>query len=174
MMKRTISRTLTPLLLVANHWVAAHASDSLAVRNAHAMPYHEARGTVMLFGGADERRVLGDLWEWDGKNWHKISATGPASRTFPCLVYDHDRKRLVLFGGNRVLFGTENDKDTFLDDMWIGTARAGTKSKPRHLPPAPKRAWFMTTRVTAWFCLEDTTLLPARELVSAIRGNGMA
>jgi hypothetical protein len=94
------------------------ATDSLTVRNAHAMAYDSDRAKVMLFGGADDRSVLGDLWEWDGKNWRKISASGPARRTFPSMAYDRGRRRLVLFGGNRVLFGTENDKDTFLDDVW--------------------------------------------------------
>jgi len=99
-------------------WNQAGETDSLTVRNAHAMAYDSDRAKVMLFGGADERRVLGDLWEWDGKVWRKMSASGPAPRTFPAMAYDRDRKRLVLFGGNRVLFGTENDKDTFLADMW--------------------------------------------------------
>lgn len=99
-------------------WNQAGETDSLTVRNAHAMAYDNDREKVMLFGGADDRRVLGDLWEWNGKTWHKISASGPVPRTFSSMAYDGDRQRLVLFGGNRVLFGTENDKDTFLDDMW--------------------------------------------------------
>jgi hypothetical protein len=93
-------------------------AESLTVRNAHAMTFDNARARVMLFGGADESRVLGDLWEWDGKNWNQVSATGPAPRTFPTMAYDSDRKRLVVFGGNRVLFGDENDSDTFLNDTW--------------------------------------------------------
>ena len=82
------------------------------------MAYDVDRARVLLFGGADDRQVLGDLWEWDGREWHAISATGPAPRTFPAMAYDRHRRRLMLFGGNRVLFGTENLKDTFLDDMW--------------------------------------------------------
>lgn len=93
-------------------------ADSLTVRNAHVMAYDSDRAKMILFGGADDRHVLGDLWEWDGKTWHKISATGPAPRTFPSMAYDRGRRRLVLFGGNRVLFGTENDTNTFLDDIW--------------------------------------------------------
>lgn len=93
-------------------------ADSLTVRNAHAMAYDSDRATVMLFGGANERRVFGDLWEWNGIEWRKLAATGPAPRTFPSIAYDRDRRRIVLFGGNRVLFGSENDNDTFLDDMW--------------------------------------------------------
>lgn len=72
----------------------------------------------MLFGGADERQVLGDLWKWEGGAWRQLAATGPVPRTFPAMVYDRDRRCIVLFGGNRVLFGAENDKDTFLNDLW--------------------------------------------------------
>jgi len=94
------------------------AADSMTVRNAHAMAYDSDREQVLLFGGADDRRVLGSLWAWNGENWRMLSDSGPAPRTFPCLAYDGGRHRLVLYGGNRVLFGTENDKDTFQDDMW--------------------------------------------------------
>ena len=45
-------------------------------------------------------------------------ATGRHPRTFAALAYDRARERLVLFGGNRVLFGTGSEKDPFLDDMW--------------------------------------------------------
>jgi hypothetical protein len=95
------------------------ASDGLGVRNGHAMAYDRDREVVMLFGGADERQVLADLQLWDGKQWRCVSDQGPPKRTFPGLAYDSARKQLVLFGGNRVLFGTEADRDTFLDDMWI-------------------------------------------------------
>lgn len=93
--------------------------DALGVRNGHAMAYDTQREVVMLFGGADEQRVLSDLQAWDGREWRCISDQGPPPRTFPGLAYDSARKQLVLFGGNRVLFGTEADKNTFLHDMWI-------------------------------------------------------
>lgn len=94
------------------------ATDSLTVRNAHAMTYNHDQAVVMLFGGADERQVLADLWAWDGEQWRCLSEGGPPPRTFPSLAYDSARKRLILFGGNRVLFGTAEDTTTFLNDMW--------------------------------------------------------
>ena len=94
------------------------AAETLSVRNGHALAYHAERGRVVLFGGADEKRVRGDLWEWDGATWRELSPAGPPARTFPALAYDRARKRLVLFGGNRVLFGKGAERDTFLDDMW--------------------------------------------------------
>ncbi len=106
------------LLITLGIVVATNAADSLTVRNAHAMIYHEARGTVLLFGGADEKQVRGDFWEWNGKQWRLIATNGPQPRTFPAMAYDNARNRVVLFGGNRVLFGAENDTATFLQDMW--------------------------------------------------------
>lgn len=93
--------------------------DSLTVRNAHAMAYNSDKGVVTLFGGADESHVLGDLWEWDGVKWSLVAKKGPPPRTFPALVYDGSRKELILFGGNKVLFGTGKEKNNFLNDMWI-------------------------------------------------------
>jgi len=95
------------------------SKDSLTVRNAHVLVYNPDKQIVMLFGGADESQVLGDLWAWDGEKWFCLSNKGPSPRTFPALSYDITRKQLVLFGGNKVLFGTGEEKNNFLNDMWI-------------------------------------------------------
>lgn len=113
-----IGALLLGFFITASGAKPACAADSLTVRNAHAMAYDSDRAKVILFGGADEKQVLGDLWEWDGKIWHRVSANGPAPRTFPAMAYDRARRCVVLFGGNRVLFGAESDTATFLDDMW--------------------------------------------------------
>lgn len=99
-------------------------TDSLTVRNAHAMAYDNDQKLVMLFGGADERQVLGDLWAWNGRKWRCVSNSGPPPRTFPSLAYDNASKKLILFGGNRVLFGSEESKETFLDDMWAWNGKS--------------------------------------------------
>lgn len=111
-------------LCMAPPRAAAPPTAWLGVRNGHVLAYDAERGQVLLFGGADERQVLGDLWEWDGKRWSLLAAGGPPPRTFASLAYDRDRKRLVLFGGNRVLFGTSADRDTCLGDMWEWYDRA--------------------------------------------------
>jgi hypothetical protein len=90
----------------------------MGVRNAHAMAYDSRRGRAILFGGADESKVCGDTWAWDGKRWISVSHTGPEPRTFPSLAYDSIRKKVVLFGGNRVLFGSNPDENRFLNDTW--------------------------------------------------------
>jgi hypothetical protein len=90
----------------------------IGVRNAHAMAYDDNRKRVVLFGGADESKVLGDTWEWDGAKWTRVSITGPEPRTFPAMAYDSIRRRMVLFGGNRVLFGRTVDENVYLNDTW--------------------------------------------------------
>jgi hypothetical protein len=108
----------------------------LTVRNAHSLAYDSDRGRVILFGGADEKSVRGDLWEWDGDRWRLIPSVGPPPRTFASLSYDPARKRLLLFGGNRVLFGTGAEGDTFLDDMWEW--HNGTWSRLKVATPASR------------------------------------
>jgi hypothetical protein len=96
----------------------AESAKELGVRNAHAMAYDDSRGRVVLFGGADAAQVCGDTWEWDGRQWHQVSTSGPGPRTFPAMAYDSWRKRVVLFGGNRVLFGKGPQAGDFLGDTW--------------------------------------------------------
>lgn len=112
-------------------------ADSLTVRNAHALAYDEDLSEVMLFGGADEKQVLGDLWAWDGDAWQCLSTEGPSPRTFPALAYDGATNRLVLFGGNSVLFGTPEDTSTFLDDMWTWNGNSWNRVE---VPTPPARA----------------------------------
>lgn len=103
------------------------------------MAYDSARGRVLLFGGANERQVLADLWSWDGERWSCLSEDGPSPRTFPSLAYDAGGQRLILYGGNRVLFGTEQDGDTFLDDMWAWDGRSWERIQT-DTPPARAEA----------------------------------
>lgn len=75
-------------------------------RIGHAMAFDSERRRVVLFGGGDKQPVLGlvtgvrkDTWEWDGHLWLERQDIGPAARLFHALVFDEDRKRMVLFGG---------------------------------------------------------------------------
>lgn len=112
-------------------------SNGLIVRNAQAMAYDQERAVVLLFGGADERQVLGDLWGWDGKAWGCLAKDGPPPRTFPAMAYDEAEKNLILFGGNRVLFGSGQEDNTFLDDMWVWDGRTW---QPIQVETPPARA----------------------------------
>ncbi|NIT56029.1 MAG: hypothetical protein GWN00_07260, partial [Aliifodinibius sp.] len=86
--------------------------------------YDQNQRVVLLFGGANERQVLADLWAWNGERWRCLSDGGPPPRTFPAFAYNSATTRLILFGGNRVLFGTAEDTNTFLNDMWSWDGQA--------------------------------------------------
>lgn len=94
-------------------------SAQLTVRNAHALAFDEKRNRVVLFGGADSEKVLNDTWEYDGKKWSQIiTGESPSPRTFPAMIYDSARQKILLFGGNRVLFGKDKNDYEFLNDFW--------------------------------------------------------
>ncbi len=101
-----------------SHPIVTEDQAPLGVRNAHGLVYDEALDETVLFGGADEQAVLDETWSWNGRKWQRAAASGPSPRTFPALTYDSVRRRVMLFGGNRVLFGSGRDRDTCLGDLW--------------------------------------------------------
>lgn len=123
----------------AEQKTAFHCSSELSVRNGHRLTYSSDRKKTLLFGGADASRVLGDLWEWNGKNWSCLDSSPQLARTFPAMAYDSGRKRAVIFGGNRVLFGRADDAETFLDDTWEWNGKKWTKIETMG-PPARAEA----------------------------------
>ena len=83
------------------------------------MAYNSKNSKIYLFGGANEKEVLSDLWTLDGSNWKKVLTKGtPQPRTFAPLTYDNENDRLILFGGSKVLFGQVPDPQNLLNDTW--------------------------------------------------------
>lgn len=121
-------------------------SFELGVRNAHVMVYDGSREHLMLFGGADASKVCGDTWAWNGITWMRISFTGPGPRTFPAMAYDSIRKKVVLFGGNRVLFGTDRKENTFLSDTWEWDGDRWVQTKGSGPPPRAEAGMAFDTR----------------------------
>lgn len=114
--------TRAPMDAAFNFQATAQDSPSIGVRNAHGMVFDAPRRQVVLYGGADASRVRQDTWAWDGlkRHWRVVTTDGPGPRTFPAMAFDEARGEIVLFGGNRVLFGAgANDPSTILDDTWV-------------------------------------------------------
>jgi hypothetical protein len=61
---------------------------------------------VVLFGGYVQkpppamRFSSGATWEWDGTLWTQKQDIGPMPRDAHAMVFDSDRRHLVLFGGS--------------------------------------------------------------------------
>ena len=65
-----------------------------------AMEYFPPRKHIVLFGGADESRVLSDTWTFDGNAWRQRLGTSPAPRFQHSMAYDPSQELVVLYGGN--------------------------------------------------------------------------
>ena len=111
---------LTPFAGEVRGFAGKPPPHTLTVRNAHAMVYDVDRREVLVYGGADASRVCEDTWRWDAatRTWAFVTSAGPGPRTFPAFAYDERNHEAILFGGNRVLFGTGKEKDSFLADTW--------------------------------------------------------
>ena len=70
-----------------------------SARDHAVMTYDEARGVIVLHGGAQRGTgAVGDTWEYDGASWVRVSTEGPA-RAAHRLVYDPASASVLLFGG---------------------------------------------------------------------------
>ncbi len=94
-------------------------------RAALRMAYDAERRVVVLFGGAappsgdGRQEYLGDTWTWNGREWRRVAATGPAARRDYSMTYDARRGLVLLYGGAA---GTGADTRRF-DDMWAWDGR---------------------------------------------------
>jgi len=119
MQKYIIHIALSISLLGCVNQIDKEASNLISVRNAHSMIYHSVDSQVYLFGGANEKEVLSDLWVLDNKVWKKVlTKNEPDPRTFSSLGYEELDSRLILFGGSKVLFGKKPANKNLLNDTW--------------------------------------------------------
>jgi hypothetical protein len=114
----------------------------LDVRNAHAMAFDTVRHATVMFSGADASRVRKDTCAWSGdeRQWTFVTDRGPSARTFPAMAVDEGRGEVVLFGGNRVLFGAPTEWNTLLDDTWVLRGATWTRKSTNHGPSARAEA----------------------------------
>jgi hypothetical protein len=96
------------------------------------MAYDAVTGTVVLFGGANDKGgVLDDTWEWDGKvrTWtQRFPASSPSARK-TVLAFDAARGDIVLFGG-------DNGGNDIYADTWTWNGENWTQQFPASAPSA--------------------------------------
>jgi hypothetical protein len=102
------------------------------VRNAHGMAYDITLRGMALFAGADDHKVCNDTWLFKNDQWKKLDVAGPPARTFPGFV-PTDRG-IILFGGNRVLFGDSANPVFLYNDTWRFAKGTWTKINTIHSP----------------------------------------
>lgn len=108
--------------------LAADSAAGPGPRVHHAMAYDGRRQRVVLFGGFSEAGdPPADVWEWDGRRWHRIPAAGPGARRRHRMTYDAVRGVTVLFGGS-------DDPSTWTWDgtEWRVAATDGPPARDMH------------------------------------------
>ncbi len=89
-------------------WVDVTPAVSPAARSEAQMAYDDARGVVVMYGGASEDLdPLLDTWEFDGTMWREVvTSASPGPQWWPAMTYSASLGRSVLYGdaGRTYLF----------------------------------------------------------------------
>jgi cysteine-rich repeat protein len=108
-----------------------------------AVAYDPARKRVVLFGGRTTNSLAGNAvysdatYEWDGSTWSRIpTVIGPSPRSHAGMVYDAERKQIVLYGG----LATDDYDQAPYGDTWLWDGSRWTRTAPATNPLA--RAFF--------------------------------
>ncbi|MCC7132135.1 MAG: hypothetical protein IT352_05790 [Gemmatimonadales bacterium] len=104
-------------------------------RDHHAMVFDEARGRVVMVGGADRNDSLAtEVWEWDGERWHRVvpPLPGPGGRAHFALAYDAVRRQVVLFGGMGQGYRVHGDTWAWDGRAWRELSQTGPPRRSHH------------------------------------------
>jgi len=100
------------------------------------MGFDAQSGHVVLFGGSDGARVLGDTWEWDGADWTRhLTANDPGARMGHAMAFDPSLGRVVMLQG-RTDYNDLEDAWAYEPNLWtaryspFGTGCPGTAGIP--------------------------------------------
>jgi hypothetical protein len=100
-------------------------------RGGQSMAWDGKYQRIALFGGSNiQNEVMGDTWSWDGARWRESYVTGPSKRRGAPMIYDEDKKVLVLFGGQSTT--------AYFSDTWQLDGATWTEKKPAGSVPAPR------------------------------------
>lgn len=114
------------------NWQQKFPALSPSIRVKAALAYDEARGKVVLFGGAKGSTVFNETWTWDGVNWFQESpATNPGGKLHVTMAYDAVRGKVVMFGGlTNTTFGNPTN------ETWTWDGANWTLESPATSPAA--------------------------------------
>jgi hypothetical protein len=112
-------------------WTQRSPAVSPPARDSHAMVYDPLRHVIVLFGGYSgnpSNLYLNDTWEYNGTSWTQVNTPeSPLGRNHHAMVYDSQRRVVVLFGGRSAA-------DPQLDDTWEYNGSTWTQITPPQTP----------------------------------------
>jgi len=95
-------------------WKEIDYNSGPSPRNNHILVTNLKEKKILLFGGwnAEEDKILGDTWIWDGRQWKSLPGQSPSPREMPAAVYDTRNNEIIMFGGR-------GEDGVTRDDLWI-------------------------------------------------------
>jgi hypothetical protein len=121
-----------------SNWQQLTPTSAPGRRDSHSMVYDSARKVMVLFGGENSRRDLGDHWEWNGATgaWaQRTFSKLPSPRQSHGMAFDSKRKVTVLFGGYSCAT-TACSPQLELGDTWEYDGISWTQRMPATSPTA--------------------------------------
>ncbi|MFN2227124.1 MAG: kelch repeat-containing protein [Anaerolineae bacterium] len=110
------------------------------------LDYGVTTARMILFGGSNGRQFFNDVWALDvttpgSESWTKLNPAGPwpPPRAWHTAVYDHDGRRMIVYGGHS--FHYDFDDAWILDltpgaETWSQLQPGGTAIGPRRFHSA--------------------------------------
>ncbi len=129
-----VSSSNATLTLPTPNWVLRSDIAQAPSRSFSAFTYDSHRGVHVFYGGGSlvPGATYADHWEYDGVEWVKRTLPQkPGGRYKHALVYDSDRQRVYLFGGNHV------EQSVFKNDLWEFDGATWSLRKPTTDPDNP-------------------------------------
>lgn len=127
------------------YWFKVDSANGLSRRTPGCMAYDEQRGTVVLFGGGvqitspppplwPEFSANDETWELAGQTWsQRQPGDHPSARGGCAMVYDSQRHRILLFGGE---WNDDHGNRIDFDELWSWDGMTWTLIPANNRPPA--------------------------------------
>ncbi len=129
-----IASAAATLTLPTPNWTLRSDIAQPPSRSGSALTYDSNRGVHVFYGGGSlvAGTTYADHWEYDGVEWVKRTPPqNPGGRFKHAMVYDIDRQRVYLLGGNHV------PQNVFESDLWEFDGTTWTLRKPATDPDNP-------------------------------------
>ena len=110
-------------------WQLLQPTASPPPRFGGSLAFDSATGALLMFGGSQTLREVGDTWIWDGSTWRQLlPSASPSPRFLVALGPNRSTPGLVLFGGANRTFP--------LRETWTWNGNTWTQVHPVHTPPS--------------------------------------
>ncbi len=95
-------------------------------RSLGGVAYDSARDALLMLGGRSMLEDFTDFWRWDGLAWERLAMPGPgAVSNHFSMVYDPDRDRVVVFGGQDLEERALSETWEWDGQQWVEVASTG-------------------------------------------------